>query len=338
MKQNIVIFGATGTIGAYLSTFLCKYFNVYAVGHRVSDNGFFGDYGIPYFSVDITKSEQFNKLPQENIYSVLHFAGDLPASMKGYSAVNYIQSIVLGTFNVLEYARRTKADRFIFPQTLFDISYLFGSKQPIAADVKRIAPMKGDHSLYVIAKNMAVDMIEHYYHNYGLKRFIFRLSRIYLYHPNPYTYTDGKKVMISDRFLIYQAMKSRNIEIWGDPQRVLETISIADFQQIILCALNAKNDGGLYNIGSGGSTLEERITGIVNVFSPAEHKSVIKYCPEKKSSQQFLLDYSKTHKELGYTPQQKWHDYLLDFKREMEGQRFAKLWGYEKDYFDFTSF
>lgn len=338
MKKNIVIFGATGSLGAYLSTFLCQYFNVYAVGHRSNDNGFFGQYNIPYFSVDITQQAQFARLPQDNIYAVLHFAGDLPASMKGYNAVNYIQSVVLGTFHVLEYARLVKADRLIFPQTLFDISYLFGQREPIPADAKRIAPMEGDHSMYVIAKNMAVDMIEHYYHNYGLKRFIFRLSRIYLYHPNPYTFTDGKKVMVSDRFLIYQAMKGRDIEIWGDPNRVLETISITDFEQIILCALQSEHDGGFYNIGSGGSTLDERVKGIIDVFSPKERPSKIIYCPEKKSAQQFLLDYSKTSRELGYQPRQKWHDYLVEFKHEMEIQRFAKLWGNEKDFFDYDNF
>lgn len=336
--KNIVIFGATGTLGAYLATFLSQHFNVYAIGHRESDNGFFAQYNIPYFSLDITQQEQFNKLPQNDIYAVLHFAGDLPASMKGYNAANYIRSIVLGTYNVLEYARTVQADRFVFPQTLFDISYLFGSKTPISADAKRIAPMTGDHSMYVIAKNMAVDMIEHYYHNYGLKRFVFRLSRIYLYHPNPYTFTDGKKTMISDRYLIYQAIKGRDIEIWGDPNRVLETISIADFQQIILCALQSNCDGGLYNVGSGGSTLEERVKGIIDVFSPKTHKSQVIYCPDKKSAQQFLLDYSKTSNELGYTPKQKWRDYLIDFKREMDLQRFAKLWGRETDYFDITKF
>ena len=86
------------------------------------------------------------------------------------------------------YTRHVKADRIVFPQSLFDISYLFGTKVPISADSVRVAPLKGDHSVYVIAKNAAVDLIEHYYQVYGIKRFILRLSRVYLYHPNPYTY------------------------------------------------------------------------------------------------------------------------------------------------------
>ena len=252
--------------------------------------------------------------------------------MKGYNPGLYVSSIIQGTINVLDYAKRVAADRIIFPQSLFDISYLFGSKTPIPADSPRKAPLTGDHAVYVIAKNAAVDLIEHYHATYGLKRFILRLSRVYMYDPNPYTYTDGKKTMISDRFLIYQAMKGEDIQIWGDPYRVLETCCVKDFLQIVEKSLEANHEGGLYNIGSGGSTLEERIRGIVEVFCPQEKKSNIMYCPEKRNSQQFVLDISKTKSELGYEPKYTWKDYLYDFKKEMQEQPFGKLWGYEKDF------
>ena len=252
--------------------------------------------------------------------------------MEGFDASVYIQSIIQGTLNVLEYTRKCGADRIIFPQTLFDIHYLFGTKVPIPADSLIKFP-EGDHWMYVIAKNAAVDMIEHYYKEYGIKRFILRLSRIYLYHPNPYTYTDGKKVLVSDRLLIYKAMKGEKIEIWGDPNRLLETICIDDFLQIVEKALSAKVDGGIYNVGSGGSTLEERIKGIVEVFSPVDNPSEIVYCPEKKNCTQFVLDIRKTVNELGYEPQYTWKDYLLKFKEEMKKQTFAKIWGREEDYY-----
>lgn len=230
MKKKIIVFGATGTLGAQISIHLKKIgYDIFAVGKRKSDNGFFADNDIQYISLDITKYEDFNKLPSEKIYAVLHFAGALPASMDGYNPNLYLSSIILGTMNVLEYTRRIKADRIVFPQSLFDISYLFGSKVPIPADSLRKAPLEGDHAVYVIAKNAAVDLIEHYYQKYNIKRFILRLSRVYSYHPNPYTYTDGVKTLISDRFYIYQAMEGNDIEIWGDPNRLLETCSVNDF-------------------------------------------------------------------------------------------------------------
>ena len=179
------------------------------------------------------------------------------------------------------------------------------------------------------------DLIEHYYQVYGIKRFILRLSRVYLYHPNPYTFTDGKKVLVSDRYLIYRAMKGDDIELWGDPNRLLETCCVKDFLQIVEKTLTANVDGGIYNIGSNGSTLKERIEGIIDVFSPESKKSKIIYCPEKRSAQQFVLDIRKTVNELGYEPKYSWKDYLIDFKHDMGTQPFAKLWGQESDYYKF---
>ncbi len=332
MDKKIVVFGATGNLGAHISTYLKGLgYDIIAVGHRKRDNGFFADYSIPYYSVDITNVDEFDLLPQKDIFAVVHFAGMLPAVMEGFNGSIYVQSIIQGTLNVLEYTRKVGADRILFPQTLFDINYLFGTKVPIPADSQRKVP-NGDHWLYVIAKNAAVDIIEHYYDSYGIKRFIFRLSRIYLYHPNPFTFTDGIKVLVSDRYFIYRAMRGADIELWGDPNRLLETICIKDFLQIIEKAISAGVEGGIYNVGSGGSTLKERIEGIVDVFSPKDHPSRIIYRPEKRSSKQFVLDIRKTVNELGYEPKYSWHDYLVDFKKEMEQQRFAKIWGREEDY------
>ena len=331
--KTILIFGATGTLGAYISLHFYKLgYKVIAVGHRKNDNGFFADYDIPYYSVDITKEEDFDKLPKDGIDVVAHFAGALPASMEGYNGALYIDSIVKGTYNVLEFIRKNSIPKIIFPESLFDISYLFGSKTPIPADSEMRAPLDGDHAMYVICKIAAVNMIEHYYKVHGIKRFILRLSRVYVYHPNPYTYTDGKKVMISDRLLIKKAEKGEPIEIWGDPERLLETCCVEDFLQIVEKCAESDLDGGIYNIGSGGSTLDERVHAIVDVFSSPENRSMITYAPEKRSATQFVLDISKTKSELGYEPRYDWKAFCQWFKNEREMQRFAKLWGKEEDY------
>lgn len=125
--------------------------------------------------------------------------------------------------------RENNIPKIIFPQSLFDVSYLFGSRTPIPADAEMKAPLDGDHAMYVIAKIAAVQIIEHYYKTHGIKRFILRLSRVYAYHPNPYTFTDGEKVMVSDRLLMQKAEKGEPISIWGDANRLLETCCMEDF-------------------------------------------------------------------------------------------------------------
>ena len=330
--KKIIVFGATGNLGANICLHLKDKYEIIPVGHRKNDNGFFADYNMHYYSVDISKKQDFNQLPHKDVYAVLNFAGMLPASMKGYDPELYISSIICGTLNILEYIRKINVDRIIFPQSLFDISYLFGTKTPIPANSIRKAPYEGDHAMYVIAKNAAVDMIEHYHSLYGLKRFIFRLSRIYSYDPNPYTYTDGEKVLISDRYLIYRAMEGKDLEIWGDPKRLLETVHVYDFLQIIERSLEVDHEGGIYNVASGGRTIEERVKGIMEIFNPNPNAKII-YAPEKTNSTQFVLDYLKTVNELGYKPSYTWKDYLEYFKEEMKVQRFKKLWGEEKDYY-----
>ena len=331
--KTILVLGATGTLGAYISLhFKDKGYKVIAAGHRKSDNGFFADYDIEYHSIDIADAKDFDRLPQSGIDVVADFAGALPASMKGYDATLYIESIFKGTYNVLEYMRKAGIPKIIFPESLFDISYLFGSRTPIPADAERKAPLTGDHAMYVIAKMAAVETILHYQATYGIKAFILRLSRVYTYHPNPYTFTDGEKVMVSDRLLIKRAEKGEPLEIWGDPERLLETCAMPDFLQIVEKCVESEKEGGIYNIGSGGSTLDERIKGIVEVFSPENNKSKISYAPEKRDAMQFVLDISKTKDELGYCPEYSWIDYCRWFKEEQKKQRFAKLWGKEEDY------
>ena len=331
--KTILVLGATGTLGAYITLHLKdKGYQVIAAGHRKSDNGFFKDHDIEYISFDISKKTDFEKLPQKGIDIVADFAGALPASMKGYDANLYIDSIFKGTYNVLEYMVKTGIPKIIFPQSLFDVSYLFGSKNPISADAERKAPLSGDHAMYVISKIAAVETILHYKEVFGIRPFILRLSRVYTYHPNPYTYTDGEKVMVSDRLLIKKAEKGEALEIWGDPDRLLETCAMPDFLQIVEKCVESDKEGGIYNIGSGGSTLDERIKGIVDTFSPVGNRSPISYAPEKRNATQFVLDITKTIDELGYEPNYSWLDFCKWFKEEQRKQRFAKLWGVEEDY------
>lgn len=330
--KRILVLGATGNLGAYVALHFYKLgWTVIAASRRKDDNGFFADYQIPYYSIDLTTGEEFDKLPVD-IDVVADFAGDLPASMEGYNGERYIDSIVKGTYNVLEWIKNNHIPRLIFPQTLFDVHYLFGTKEPISADSEMRVPLNGDHQLYVISKIAAVEMIEMYHREYGLERFIVRLSKVYQYHPNHYTYTDGKKTLINDWFFISKAEKGEPIQIWGDPSRVLETCHVEDFLQIIEKCATAEHSGGIYNIGSGGSTLEERVRSIVDVFGPEGKKSEITYDPEKPICSQYVLDISKTKRELGYEPRYNWHDYCVWLKHERSVQRFSKIWGVESDY------
>lgn len=73
--------------------------------------------------------------------------------------------------------------------------------------------------------------------------------------------------------------------------------------------------------------MEEQVRGIAHVFGKG--KVGISYDSNKLDSPQYILDISKTCRELGYLPRYDYMAYLEDFKKEMETNRFKLLWGEE---------
>lgn len=332
--KTVLLFGATGTVGVYTAMRLNELgYKIIAVGKRKSDNGFFKDHMIDYYSVNIANKNDFIKLPQSKVDIILHFAGAMPARMNDYNPQEYIDSIITGTLNVLEYSKQVNAEKIIFTQSISDCLHLGGTKTPIPSDIARRFPLNNDHSIYVIAKNAAVDLIEHYFHAFGIKRFILRLPTIYLYHPDPYYYVNGIKRKMFYREFIEKAINGDIIEIWGDPTRIKEIVYVKDFVQIVEKCVISHLDGGFYNVGEEKCvSLKEQIEGIIDIFSNAEKKSDVIYLPEMPNASQFVFDISKTKKELGYIPKYSYIDSLIDMKKEMQSNPFKKLWGTEEDY------
>ncbi len=338
MKEKVLVLGATGNLGAYSTVALKRAgYDVVAAGHRKSDNGFFQEMGIPYYSFDITDKDAFDCLLDENITIVADFAGELP-SRCAFNPQALLRSITEATLNVLEFMRKTGAKKIIFPTTPYDLFYLHETGKPIDPDAQRSFPEANDHSIYAIAKNAAVDLIEHYHHMYGINRFILRYFTIYQYHPNAYHFADHKMRKMPYRGLIDRAAAGETIAIYGDPTRVKEMVYIKDFTKVVVSAANSKLEGGIYNVGSPTRvSLEEMIRGIVEVFSPENQKSEITYDRTKPDTLQSILDWSKTEKDLGYKPEYTFVKMMQDFKEEMEKEPFAKLWGTGKYYDDLYS-
>lgn len=335
-KKTVVVFGATGNLGAYISVKLKNDgYNVIAVGHRKDDNDFFATNGMTYYSVDINRGEDFDKIQVGNVYAVAHFAGSLPSRYE-YDPKDLIDSITIGTLNVLQFMNKHNCKKIIFPQTPYDLADYFknfnnGGK--LGADLQRSFPLIGDHSVYTIAKNAAVDLIEHWHATYGISRFILRFFTIYEYHPNAYHYADYKKRMMPFRMLMDRAVKSLPIEIWGDYSKKKEMVYIKDFIQLVSNCVAAEIEGGIYNVGNGWQvSLDEQIKGIIEVFSPKDNPSKIIYCPDKVGPLENAFDISKTIKELNFHPMYSYIEQLRDFKREMEQEPFALLWGRKEDY------
>ena len=328
--KKIIVLGATGNTGAYLIDYLFENidkneFEIIAAGRKKTN--FFDRYGIKYFSVDISKKESLEILPKDNVHAVIFEAGILPASMEGYKPEQYLQINTIGALNVLEFCRKNAVDRIIYTQTIREIGEYINTDTILWPDLPRKFSFKGDHAVYVISKNAAVDLIEHYCQEYGLKKFIFRLPTIYSYGKGDIFYVDGKPRKKAYRLFMEKAMKGEPIELWGDPEKSHDVVYVKDFCQMLYKAITADCKGGIYHVGTGiPVTLQEQIEGIIEVFSPKDNKSEIIYCPEKPNARTYHMDITKAVDDLDYKPIYSYIDYLKDFKKEMELNRFSDLY------------
>lgn len=319
--KNIVVFGASGDTGRYFVEYFLNHYNgteyrIIATGTRATD--YFQKLNVDYFQIDITKKEDFLQLPKD-VYAVVDLAGAMPARMKGYNPYTYIDVNITGTLNILEFCRQNQVDRILFAQSFGDIKDHAEETLLLTADMPRKFSYTSDHTIYVMTKNFAVDMIENYHQMYGLKRFIFRLPTIYLWSPIDHYYVDGKIRKIGYRILIDKAIAGEDIEVWGDPLRKKDMVYVKDFCQMLYKALFVERNTGYYNVGTGiGTSLIDQIKGIVEVFCAPNKVSNIRLRPDMPNAPQYIMDIEPAKKELGYIPKYDYIEMLKDFKKEME--------------------
>ncbi len=319
--KKIVVFGASGDIGQYfveyfLKTEESKKFQIIAVGTRETD--YFRKFNVEYYQVDISSKEQFGRLPKD-VYAVVDLAGLMPARMKGYNPYQYIDINIVGTLNILEYCRENKVDRILFSQSFGDIKDWAETEMVLKADMTPNFNYATDHTVYVMSKNFAVDLIENYHQMYGLKRFIFRLPTVYLWSSTDTYYVDGEIRRMGWRILLENAINGADIEVWGDPDRQKDMVYVKDFCQMLYKALFVERNEGYYNVGTGiGTSLKKQIEGMIQVFGTQDKKSKLIMCPEKPNAPQYIMDITPAVQELGYCPQYDYITMLEDMKKEMQ--------------------
>lgn len=273
--KKIIIFGATGNVGSYVTKYASEFFadkeyEVVATGRRNTD--VFDQFGVQFVQVDMLNKEDFDKLPQEDVHAVILLAATIPSYMSDYSGEAYLRTNIMGTYNVLEYCRKVKTDRILFSQTVFDVS-LYSQADPNYVIDPYDAPnfsYTGDHAMYVISKNTAIEMLKHYYEEYGIKYFVFRFPTIYEYSTFKYYYPNGVKTMRPLYRQIERAKNSEPLELWGDPNYSKDMVHVYDCAQMLCKACLVDRNTGVYNVGTGiPVTLQEQCQAIIDVFSPA---------------------------------------------------------------------
>ena len=270
--KHVLVLGATGMLGAYSTLALGKNgFRVTAASRRVSDNGFFGNHGIPYVGGwELSKPSSYDRLPTD-IDAVVHMAGFMPAHGDA-SVLPYVKSIVEGSANVCEWMlSRTRCRRIVFNTTPADVAAHRGGAKPIADDAPRSFPRDGsDHAAYAVCKIAATDLMEIYRQTRGLLPIVFRHMTVFGWHPNATFNVNGKATVSPWRQVLRRCIAGLPIEIWGNPERRSELLYVDDFTDAVCMAVRS-NCCGLFNLpGIRPYTLEEEFAALRKVFGPVD--------------------------------------------------------------------
>lgn len=325
--KTVMIIGAAGMIGVYLTDELIeKGYNVIAVCHKEKDALAFKKRNIESYAIDISNKESFNNLPTKKIDSVVLLAGILPAGMIGYNPEKYFYINTIGALNVLEFCRIRNIPQILYSQSHSDVSQHWND-EIIDAYTQPAINYNNDHTVYIISKIAAAELLENYNQMYGISYALFRLPNIYSYHPNKYYYVDGKEKIVAYRMFIDKAIAGEDIEIWGNPEMKRDVVYVKDLTQMFILAIEKEIKHGKYNVSNGKElTLNQQIKDIIEIFSSPNKKSKIIYRPDIKIKDiKYHYDISNAIKDLGYCPKYFHKEMLIDMKKEMEIKRFDFL-------------
>lgn len=317
--MKILVTGAYGFIGVYLVDELLRQgHHVLATGHRDAAAQYFRRRRIPYMSLDMTREEDFNNLPEQGIEAVVHLAGLLPANVEQCRPQDYICINVLGTLNVLEYCRRHGVRKVLSTTSYADILNAWRVQPPTKAETPRDFSLTGDHAMYVVSKNAATDAILHYNAQHEFQGSVFRLPPVYGYGPHLTIYVDGKAYKSGFQIFMERVRSGQTIEIWGDTSTVRDVVYVKDVVQAFVKAIHSNAARGVYNISSGvGIALDQQAQAMIDVCSQGGKKSVIVLRPDKPNTlKSYVLDISRAEQDFGYQPAYSFHEMIVDYTKE----------------------
>jgi UDP-glucose 4-epimerase len=313
----IVVTGAGGFIGRYLVDELVKDgWDVLATGHSKTAERYYREKRVPFAWLDVSEQESFDHLPSGGVEGIAHLAAVLRIDADKRTPADYLMVNALGTYNVLEYSRRTGVPRVVYTMTHSDVSH---TPESVVTEEtpRRFGGDYGSRSPlpFIVSKIAASDFVGQYDRDGVVQGVVLRLANI-----RGYGSRDTHYNCVFHQF-IQKALKGEPIEIWGDHSTRRDMIYVKDVTAAIRMALASPDAHGLYNIGSGkGLTIEDEAKAIVRAFSPSDRPSRLVYRPEIEEvrKRSCVFDISKARKDLGWEPKHTYDEAMVDYRKEME--------------------
>ena len=314
MNNCILVTGGAGFIGSnfvndWVKQGFGKVVNVdkltYA-GNLENLSGIQGNEDHVFVQADIGDSKVIAELLKEyEPKAILNFAAESHVDRSIHAPGEFIQTNIVGTFNLLEEVRpywnglneREQGDfRFLHVST----DEVYGSLTADDPAFKETNPYE-PNSPYSASKAASDHLVRAYHHTHGMPMLTTNCSNNY----GPYHFPEKLIPLI-----IHNALNDKDLPIYGDGSNVRDWLYVEDHCSAIRCVLETGQVGETYNIGGWNemSNLEvvHTLCDMLDLQRPKDagsYRDQITYVTDRPGhDQRYAIDATKIERELGWKP------------------------------------
>ena len=255
---------------------------------------------------DICDREKLTEIFESNeIDFVVHFAAESHVDRSIDAPGDFIQTNVIGTFELLETVRKfvtekNQGSNFRFLHVSTDEVYGSLGETGLFTEETPYAP----NSPYAASKASSDHLVRSYHKTFGMPVLTTNCSNNY----GPYQFPEKLLPL-----MIYNALKGDPLPIYGDGKQVRDWLFVEDHCKAILQVLEKGELGQVYNIGGHNEktnlevvhTLCEILDELVPDSKFRPHKNLIKYVTDRPGhDRRYAIDASKIQNQLGWKPQE----------------------------------
>ena len=250
------------------------------------------------------------------ITGVVHFAAETHVDRSILDPGSFIQTNIIGTFNLLEAARQFwLVER---QQPLEEVHFhhvstdeVYGTLKPGEPSWSETTPY-GPNSPYSASKASSDHLVRAYSHTYGLPVTITNCSNNY----GPYQFPE-KLIPL----MILNALNGKPLPIYGDGQQIRDWLYVGDHCEAIWKVVCEGRLGETYNIGgnnqSANMTIVKTICSVLDELAPrsdgSSYETLITYVKDRPGhDRRYAIDTHKISEELGWKPRQSLETGLLE--------------------------
>jgi dTDP-glucose 4,6-dehydratase len=245
-------------------------------------------------------------LAQHKPRAIVHFAAESHVDRSIHGPAAFVQTNVVGTFQLLDAARTywsalegAARESFRFLHVSTDEVYgSLGPGDPGFSETTPYAP----NSPYSASKAGSDHLVRAYHHTYGLPVVTTNCSNNY----GPFQFPE-KLIPL----MIANALEGKPLPVYGDGLQVRDWLYVSDHCEAIRVALAKGRPGETYNVGGNAEKPNIRVVHAIcdalQEMKPRDggYRALIKSVPDRPGhDRRYAIDARKIRGELGWSPRE----------------------------------